>query len=186
MPGVQRFASDRRTRLPPAPAGAASGSERSFPSRRGVGETRHSPPCSRSKVSGMFPVAHSRAPPQPPAYPPATVPARWRLSRELATGESHLELRFGRSYLADGGTRRVERSFRLDARVDPANPGEASARGQHRSAIIGDGFEVSARATTAVRASSSALDVRIDVEVRSHDRPPWRRTWSQRIARELL
>lgn len=116
----------------------------------------------------------------------ATVPARWRLSRDLATGQSHFELRFGRSYLADGGTRRVERSFRLDARVDPAHPGQASARGHHRSVIIGDGFEISARATTTVRASSSALDVRIEVELRSSDRPAWRRIWRERIPRDLL
>ena len=116
----------------------------------------------------------------------AATPERWRLSRDLATGQSQLELRFGRAYVADGGTRRSNAHSSSTAHVDPADPGQASARGRHRSVIAGDGFEISATATTTVQASASAFDVLIETEVQSGDAAPWRRVWHELIPRELL
>lgn len=117
---------------------------------------------------------------------PATVPRRWTVTRDLATGVSRFEVGFGRRYTGDAGTRTIDRAFSLTAEVDPADPGSAWARGRHRSRISGDGFDVESQATSTMRSVGDHFDVVIEVEVARDGRPFWSRTWTEHVPRRLL
>ena len=138
------------------------------------------------------PAGASAAPPQfRPAsrsvsrHSEAVNPPIWRVRCDQLTGRSAVDLRFGASWRI-GEASVLERESVSTFEVDPARPGDASARGEHAFRMVRSNHVTESRADLAVQATATHFHLSIDLVVSVNDAVHFSRHWAESVPRQLL
>jgi predicted acyl esterase len=123
-------------------------------------------------------------PPGAETDPPPTAPPVWRVVRDVLgrTTEAVIE-HGGRTVLEDGTV--VTERYGGTVGTTSDRPGRTWATGEAGYQVEWPEATVATTARLDLRGDADAFEVRIDLEVRDGDEPPWTRSWRRRIPRQL-
>ena len=96
-----------------------------------------------------------------------------------------MDLRFGASWRI-GEASVLERESVSTFEVDPARPGDASARGEHAFRMVRPNHVTESRADLAVQATATHFHLSIDLVVSVNDAVHFSRHWAESLPRQLL
>jgi predicted acyl esterase len=176
---------------PPAPVTLTvepAGSLLTLPVLEGPGPSAVPPtlPPPRPRDAAEPPDAEPAAGPGPTGHPTGAPdpPVRWRVVRDVLGHRTEAEIEHGGRTELPGGAALVER-YRGTVGAALDRPGLAWAVASAGYRIEWPEATVATSVRLDLRGNADAFEVRLDLEARDGDDPPWARSWQRRIPRHL-
>jgi hypothetical protein len=135
-------------------------------------------------TSGLAAPEFVPAPDEPEPHLHEANPPVWRVERDALSRQAWVRYHFDYTDRVNAHTV-VARTYDFQTHVDPAAPGQASARGRHTTVIRRPSGTIEAVSATSVRGTPTHFHVTIEVEVAVDATRQFTRSWTESIPREL-
>lgn len=143
----------------------------------------------------ILPTVPAKGSATPPPFQPSTKtvkppseavpPPTWRVTRDLLTDRSRVEIDLRRSWRTADRTV-VEANSSSTFELDPADPAHASARGRHLYRLTRPNQVIESQAVVAVQGTATHFHVTINLEVRLNKTLHFARHWAESVPRKSL